>query len=147
MSGATEVPPAASPRCFVASFMERTATSRLAFEAGSRRRSPRAFACSTAVACESRRSVLSAASLSLGRAEVSRRMTFQVPLMISFWSSASLSASWAFPPPSWDSSEAEPGGGSPCRKISSKWRTSAKYMSPSVRRGLPSGPTSSAQTK
>ena len=50
--------------------------------------------------------------------------------------------------PCCSSFSAEPlGGCSPWRKISSKWRTSAKNMSPEVRRGWPSGPMSSAQKK
>ena len=98
MSGATEGPPAASPRCFIASFMERTATSRLAFEVGSRSRSPRAFACSTADRLRLAEERAVGGELVARAGRVSRRMTFQVPLMISFWSSASLSASWAFPP-------------------------------------------------
>ena len=50
-------------------------------------------------------------------------------------------------PPAPGSRPEPPGGCSPWRKISSKWRTSAKYMSPEVRRTLPSGPMSSAQKK
>ena len=50
--------------------------------------------------------------------------------------------------PSCSSFSADPlGGCSPWRKISSNGRTSAKNISPDVRRGWPSGPMSSAQKK
>ena len=86
---------------------------------------------------------------SVGLAAVSRRISFQVPLMISFCSSARRSLAWALPCwPSCSSFSADPlGGCSPWRKISSNGRTSAKNMSPDVRRGWPSGPMSSAQKK